>query len=176
MKKQVDKHRLDIEFVVGDWVLVKLKPYHQLSLAHRLHHKLSPRYFGPFIIQAKISAMAYHIELPKESLIHNVFHISLLRKYKGNIPPKEVADLPQIAVRNEPVIYLVVVMGERTLLIKGKQVDQILIKWTGLGAEDSLWENKTDMFKLFPSLNLEDKVNQKGVGDDRDRLVSRGII
>lgn len=79
MKLQADQHRLHIEFNVGDWVFVKLKPYQQLIVAHRLYHKLSPRYFGPFQISAKISSMAYQIDFLPNNTIHNVFHISMLR-------------------------------------------------------------------------------------------------
>lgn len=98
IKFQADKQRKDIELAIGDWVLVKLKPYCQISVAHRLNRKLSPHCFGPFIMETKISAVAYRVRIPTESLIHNVFHISLLRKYKGDVPPKEVLKLLELAV------------------------------------------------------------------------------
>jgi hypothetical protein len=44
--------------------------------------KLSLRFVGPFEILEKISTMAYRLALPPNlSGIHNVFHISMLRKY-----------------------------------------------------------------------------------------------
>lgn len=47
MKEVVDKKRTELVLTVGDWVMVRLQPYRQLSLAYRLHHKLAAKYFGP---------------------------------------------------------------------------------------------------------------------------------
>ena len=44
--------------------------------------KLSPRYIGPFEILERIGKVAYKLALPPElSLVHNVFHVSMLSKY-----------------------------------------------------------------------------------------------
>jgi len=50
MKSLYDKKRLEISFAMGDWVLMKLKPCRQHSLALRKNQKLGMRYFGPFQI------------------------------------------------------------------------------------------------------------------------------
>ncbi|KAL6201986.1 hypothetical protein ACLB2K_025697 [Fragaria x ananassa] len=57
--------------------------------------KLSPRYIGPYEIIERVGSLAYRLVLPPElSKIHNVFHISMLRKY--------VADLSHVLVE-QPV-------------------------------------------------------------------------
>ena len=44
--------------------------------------KLAPRYIGPFEILEKVNPVAYRLTLPPRlSQVHNVFHISMLRKY-----------------------------------------------------------------------------------------------
>lgn len=58
MKKQADTHERDWEFEEGDWVLLKLKLYKQMSLKHHFHHKLSPKFYGPYQIVKKISRVA----------------------------------------------------------------------------------------------------------------------
>ena len=50
MKFQVDKHRQDRSFNVGDWVYLRLQPYRQKTLAYKGKWKMSPRFFGPFQI------------------------------------------------------------------------------------------------------------------------------
>jgi hypothetical protein len=43
--------------------------------------KLAPRYIGPFLILARLGNMAYRLELPPALAgVHNVFHISQLKK------------------------------------------------------------------------------------------------
>jgi hypothetical protein len=54
MKKYADNKRIAHPFGEGDWVLVKLRPYRQTSIAgHRLQ-KLSKRFFGPFALKSKL--------------------------------------------------------------------------------------------------------------------------
>ena len=44
--------------------------------------KLPRRYIGPYDIVSKIGDVAYRLSLPPElSGIHNVFHVSMLKKY-----------------------------------------------------------------------------------------------
>jgi translation initiation factor IF-1 len=47
MKAFADKNRTDVEFSVGDQVLLKLQPYTQSSIANRPYPKLSNKFFGP---------------------------------------------------------------------------------------------------------------------------------
>ena len=65
---------------MGNHVYVKVKP-RKSSLRLGSCFKLSPKYYGPFEILARIGLVAYQLALPANIKVHNVFHVSLLKKY-----------------------------------------------------------------------------------------------
>ncbi|KAL0561655.1 hypothetical protein IC582_002095 [Cucumis melo] len=80
-KHYADKQRKDLEFEVGDNVFLKLSPWKGV-LRFRRKGKLSPRYIGLYEIIERIGPVAYRLAPPMElSRIHDVFHVSMLRKY-----------------------------------------------------------------------------------------------
>ena len=79
-KSYADKNRTHREFKVGDHVFLKVKSRHN-SLKLGNYSKLVARYCGPFEILKRIGLVAYMLSLPASLCIHNVFHISLLKKY-----------------------------------------------------------------------------------------------
>ena len=83
MRKQADQHRTKREFEVGDQIFVRLQPYKKVSLKQGGKNKLAPKFYGPYQISNKISQVAYKLQLPDKSRIHNVFHVSCLKKMLG---------------------------------------------------------------------------------------------
>lgn len=93
-KSYTDKRRRPLEFLVGDSVFLKVAPMKGV-MSFRKKGKLSPRYIGPYEILERIGKVAYILALPPElSSVHNVFHISMLRKY--------ISD-PSHVLENEPI-------------------------------------------------------------------------
>lgn len=78
MKMLADRKRTDLQFQIGDQVLLKLQPYTQSSVANRPYPKLAFKYYGPYKILDRVETVAYKLELPPNSLIHLVFQISQL--------------------------------------------------------------------------------------------------
>ena len=68
------------EFQVNENVFVKVKP-RKNSFKLGSCAKLAPRYRGPFEILARVGPMAYQLDLTPNIKIHNVFHISIFKKY-----------------------------------------------------------------------------------------------
>jgi hypothetical protein len=65
---------------VGDHVFLKVK-YNKSSLKLGSCTKLVARFCGLFEILERIFQVAYMIALPASMSVHNVFHVSLLKKY-----------------------------------------------------------------------------------------------
>ena len=88
-----------LEFEVEDKVFLKLSPRKGVVRFGK-RGKLNPRYIGPFEIVDGIGPVAYRLDLPEEfSRVHNVFHISMLRKY---IPDSShVLETPEIELRDD---------------------------------------------------------------------------
>ena len=89
----------DLEFEVEDQVFLKLSPRKGVVRFGK-RGKLNPRYIRPFEIVDGIGPVAYRLDLPEEfSRVHNVFHISMLRKY---IPDSShVLETPEIELRDD---------------------------------------------------------------------------
>jgi hypothetical protein len=79
-KSYADKRRRDLSFEVGDVVYLEVSP---MRGTHRfkVKGKLAPRYVGPFQIVDRRGEVAYQLELPPQlSDVHDVFHVSQLKK------------------------------------------------------------------------------------------------
>ena len=88
--------RQPLEFEVGDRVFLKVMPKSGVVRFGK-RGKLSPRFIGPFEILESVGTFLYRLALPPSmSGVHEVFHVSMLRKYTPD--PAHVVDWGQIEV------------------------------------------------------------------------------
>ena len=81
-KSYVDSQRRYLEFQFGEQVFLRISPWKRV-LRFGKKGKLSARYMGPYEIVERIGEVAYRLRLPPElARIHDVFHVSMLRKCK----------------------------------------------------------------------------------------------
>ena len=84
-KSYADRRRRPLECDAGDHVFLKIMPKREVVRFGKLG-KLSPSYIEPFEILERVGAVAYRLALPPSlSGVHEVFHVSILRKYTPDL-------------------------------------------------------------------------------------------
>ncbi|GAU50876.1 hypothetical protein TSUD_411060 [Trifolium subterraneum] len=148
------------QYLLGQFVYVRLRPYRQQSVSSHTYTKLSKRFYGPFEILERIGPVAYHLQLPPQSKIHPVFHCSLLKLHHG--PIIAPGSLPPQAKDNQPLITPLAILNKKIDMTTDPPSTMVLVQWNGLPTEDTSWEN-WDTLKL--DYHLEDKVIFPDPGD-----------
>ncbi|GJY21523.1 reverse transcriptase [Tanacetum coccineum] len=136
-------------------VYLKLQPHKQVSTRQGHQHKLSPKYYGPFKVAERIREVAYRLELPSSGQIHQVFHISQLKKCHGKNHSMGV--LPQLREDGLLENKLMAILERRLGKVNNKPVMFVLIQWTNKSVEEATWEIYGDLITRFPGF---DAVNE----------------
>ena len=92
--------------------------------------KLSPWFIGPFEILERIDTVAYRLALPPSmSSVHEVFHISMLRKYTPD--PAHVVDRGQIEVDTDGTFEEgpVCILDSRDQVLRRKTLRLVRVLW-----------------------------------------------
>lgn len=153
MKHQADRKRTDREFQVEDQVLLKLQPYVQSSVVSRPCPKLAYKFFGPYKVLSHVGSLAYKLDLPQESKIHPVFHVSQLKPFTADytLVFNQLPAPPDLTIGEVPEAIL-----ERRLVKQGNTaVPQVLVHWRTLSPASATWENFHVLQQRFPAMDLE---------------------
>jgi hypothetical protein len=168
-KSYADKRRKDLEFEVGDMVFLRVAPMKGVMRFGK-KGKLSPRFVGPFEILEKIGPVAYRLALPPAlSGIHNVFHVSMLRKY---IPePSHVLSYDQLQIKDD-LSYEEVpieILDRKEHMLRTKSIPLVKVLWRNHALKEASWEREDIMQSRYPDLfhnqgmyNFEDEIFVRG--------------
>jgi hypothetical protein len=128
-KSYADNRMRPLEFGIGKKVFLKVTPWKRM-LRFGMKGKLAPRYIGPFKVSRRIEPMAYKLALPPSlTKIHNVFHVSLLRK--AEVDPSQI--LPQVPLEIDEDLTVEVkpmkVLDYSEKELRSKRISTIKVLW-----------------------------------------------
>jgi hypothetical protein len=117
--------------------------------------KLAPRYVRPFTIVDRKGKVAYQLELPPQlSDVHDVFHVSLLKKCL-HVPdeqlPMEELDLGGDLTYSERLVKILdtVERVTRNMVIK-----MCKVQWSHHTEDEATWEHEEELRANYAKLFL----------------------
>ena len=151
-KSYANVRRRPLEFEVGDHVFLKVMPKRGVVRFGK-RGKLSPRFIGTFEILERVDTVAYRLVLPPSmSCVHEVFHVSMLRKYTSD--PAHVVDWGKIEVDTNETFEEgpMCIMDSCDMVLRCKTVRLVRVLWQHRGVEESTWEREDTMRATYPFL------------------------
>ncbi|XP_038902308.1 uncharacterized protein LOC120088942 [Benincasa hispida] len=112
---------------------------------------LSLRYIEPYEIVEQVGPAAYRLQLPMElTRIHDVFHVSMLRKY---VPDPMHILAAQPVYLKEDLSYeeeAIEILDRKDQVLRNKTIPLVKMLWHNHGIEEATWEPKEQMRKRYP--------------------------
>ena len=130
-------------FRVGDHVFLRVSPRKGVFRFGK-KGKLALRYIGPFEILQRVGEVAYQLALPPQLFgIHDVFHVSLLRKYEPDV--SHILDWQELNLPRE-------ILDVQERVLRNKVIPLVKVLWEHHGVEEATWELEVDVKKKYPEL------------------------
>ncbi|GKC21063.1 retrotransposable element Tf2 [Tanacetum coccineum] len=123
--------------------MLKFHIKRQVTIRQVAQNKLSHNYYGPFLVLAKVGKVAYKLDLPSESQVHPVFHMSQLKSCKGNA--LKMGFLPHCREDGLLGVEAERILDRRIGKLNNKAAVYVLVKWFNHSEEDATWEIAEDV-------------------------------
>ncbi|KAK6120692.1 hypothetical protein DH2020_045566 [Rehmannia glutinosa] len=152
-KSYANKRRKDLEFEAGDEVFLRLSPWKGL-INPKKGGKLSPRHVGPYKILQRIGKLAYQLELPTQYAgMHDVFHISRLKKYQPDPEHIITCDTPPLMENLSYIEKPIRIIDQQIRQLHNREILMVKVVWRNHNRdEDATWEMEEDTRNQYPEL------------------------
>ena len=150
-KRNADRNRTPREFVASDYVFVKVKP-RKNSFKLGSCSKLAPTYCGPFEVLERVGPVAYQLALPPNLRIHNVFHVSILKKYVHDATHVIDWNVIQVEPEGDFPVEPDYILEKREISLRNHSIGQVKVQWKHLGPDQATWDLGSKMRESYPIL------------------------
>jgi hypothetical protein len=116
-----------------------------------LKGKVAPRYVGPFEILEICGPVAYRLQLPPQlAAIHDVFHVSQLRKCIKT--PTEIIDSQAVEIESDLSYteHPIRILDTKERSTRRETVKMFKIQWDHHTKEEATWETESYLQHNFP--------------------------
>ncbi|KAL5564584.1 hypothetical protein UlMin_027748 [Ulmus minor] len=115
--------------------------------------KLAPRYIGPFEIMSRVGEVAYRLALPPQlGHVHNVFHVSMLRKSEPNF--SHVIQWDEVPIQKDATYeeMPLQILEWKLKVLRKREIPLVKVLWQHHVIEDSTWELESEILERYPHL------------------------
>ncbi|XP_074305662.1 uncharacterized protein LOC141640882 [Silene latifolia] len=151
-KSYADLKRSEIEFVVEDKVVLKVSPMKGVMRFGK-GGKLSQKYIGSYEILDRIGEVAYRLSLPPAlARVHNVFHVSQLRRYVSD--PTHMLEAETVEM-DENLSYEEVakeILDRKVRKTRNSEIALVKVLWSNHNIEEATWEVEDEIKEKYPHL------------------------
>ncbi|GJR52297.1 hypothetical protein Tco_1402818 [Tanacetum coccineum] len=151
-KSYANNRRKQLEFSVGDKVLLKVSPWKGVVRFGK-GSKLSLRYIGPFEIVERVGPVAYRLRLPQELVgIHDTFYVSNLKKCLADVslhvPLEEIKIDGKLRFVEEPIE----IMDREVKKLKKSRISIVKVCWNSRRGIKFTWKREDEMKRKYLQL------------------------
>jgi hypothetical protein len=150
-KSYDDQKRTPREFRMGDHVYLRINP-RRSSLKMGACAKLAPQYCGPFEVLDRVGPVAYRLALPPIVKAHNVFHVSLLKKYVHDANHIIDWSVIQVEPEREFLPEPQCILDRKETPLRNKTIAQVKVQWKHFGPDEATWKMEDAMREAYPIL------------------------
>jgi hypothetical protein len=149
-KSYTDKRCRPLKLEVGDHIYIRVSPMKGVR-RFGIKGKLAPHYIGLYPIIDKYGTTSYQMELPsKLSGVHNVFHISQLKrclKPPTNIVIEDTIPLePDLTYKSYPTKIL----DQQERVTRNKTTRFYKVQWKDHSEDEATWEHEILLRSNYP--------------------------
>lgn len=116
--------------------------------------KLAMKLFGPFHVIARVGKEAYKLALPDGSIVHDIFHVSLLRKFYDTLHIASHIPLWVQGQSTDIVLQTLDILDRKIVKRQNKPCVQFLVQWKGLYASEATWIDEAQFESKFSDCAL----------------------